>query len=589
MKTWRSAGLPWRARSSRTAGRRPAPGPDPVARGFPAEPPRTGKLSDAPERSRWSPIVLAVLALAGIIVTTVITRPTPGYGVDSAVYLGVAHNLVHGRGPTVPMTFYTDHYSPATAYSFHGAVPSTHFPPLYPAVLALFESMGLSAGAAVRWSSAGLHAVNLGLVALLLAQVLTRRRWLGAFAGAAVLLTIGTWLATHTFAMSEVLLITFLLATLLLLSRYLVAPSPHALAAVAACASGAVLTRWVGGSVAVTATALILLRDGWPARVRFGRAAIVGGSAATSAIAWTLYGRIAGGSTPRVLAYHPPQRFLGAVFETIGAWFISSGPSIAVVVVLGAVLAAGAVICGRRRPGAEPADATEGRVSQGTWVVRGCAVFAVCYVLVVYAARTFFDRSIPTGATKGILGTFEAPRIYVPLLPVVLVLVLAAVERIATGLVRGRHAVWAAAAVPAVCVAMALAPPGHVGDAYRDTARIVDTTRPHSTQTTLAMKFLPRDALIATNQPATVYGLTGRGCLMVPLRVVQVTGDTNPRYDREVAEMAAVLQRHHGYLVLFRAELGVSSASSASDFARWSKLDLLVTYPDGAIYRLSPR
>ena len=138
------------------------------------------KQSTNPGPDIWRVVGLALLGAAGVVVTLALTRATVGYGVDSSAYLGVAHNLVTGRGPTVPMTFYTDHYPPARAFGFHGAVPSTHFPPLYPAVLALFESFGMSAAAAVRTSSTLIHALNLVLVALLLSRVLLRRAWIGA-------------------------------------------------------------------------------------------------------------------------------------------------------------------------------------------------------------------------------------------------------------------------------------------------------------------------------------------------------------------------------------------------------------------------
>jgi hypothetical protein len=267
-----------------------------------------------------------------------------GYGVDSAVYLGQAHNLVTGRGPTVPMTFYTDHYPPAAAFAFHGAVPSTHFPPLYAALLALVEAVGLSAGAAVRWWSATLHALNLVLVlvAVMLSRVLTRKRWIGAIAGAVVLLTIGTWLSTHAFALSEALFLTWMLAALVILSRYLETSSPRLLSLVALCAAAAVLTRWVGVSVAVTAGALILARRGWPLRARFGRAAIVVGTAAASGCAWALFGRREGGASPRLRAYHPPGRFVGPLLDVVSGWFVR--PDHSAGVLLGIAAAFGLVL-----------------------------------------------------------------------------------------------------------------------------------------------------------------------------------------------------------------------------------------------------
>ena len=56
---------------------------------------------------------------------------------DSASYLGTADNLRHGHGPTVPFTFLWDDYSPAEAARDRAHIWSSHFPPAYPASLAV--------------------------------------------------------------------------------------------------------------------------------------------------------------------------------------------------------------------------------------------------------------------------------------------------------------------------------------------------------------------------------------------------------------------------------------------------------------------
>jgi hypothetical protein len=464
-------------------------------------------------------------------------------------------------------------------------VPSTHFPPLYPGVLALFESFGMSAAAAVRSSSTIIHGLNLMFVALVLSRVLVRRRWVGATAGAAVLLTIGTWLVTNAFAMSEALFIASLLAFLLVVSRHLATASHSTLILTASCAAAAVLTRWVGVSVGIAGAGLIMTRGGWPLRARFGRAAAVMGATATAGFAWALFGRIAGGSSPRLLAYHPPQRFLGPLFEVLSAWFVRSEPWAGVALGLAFVLGVGAAATRRQPANDEVADEEPERI----WLLRGCATFAVIYVLVVYAARTFFDASIPTSDAKGLLAAFEAPRIYVPLLPVLLVVALATIEWIGAAVLRTQRMVLAGLIVPITCVVFATVPPSHLRTAYHDASRLVDAARNQPPVVVKAVRFLPPDATIATNFPSSVYANTGRPCLMVPLREVPVTGEKNRNYDREVAEMTAVLVQHHGYLVLLPAGLGGQTTPSAAEFARWSRLVPVGVFPDGVIYRADPR
>jgi hypothetical protein len=154
MTVWGPAGPPWKTRSSgrrvRTWPGRPAQTAVALSSRDRTPATRAAAVGDAtryPFSKLGTVIGLGSLGLTAVAVTVALTHKTMGYGVDSAVYLGQAHNLVTGRGPTVPMTFYTDHYPPAAAFAFHGAVPSTHFPPLYAALLALLEAVGLSAGA----------------------------------------------------------------------------------------------------------------------------------------------------------------------------------------------------------------------------------------------------------------------------------------------------------------------------------------------------------------------------------------------------------------------------------------------------------
>lgn len=530
-------------------------------------------------RVRAAVVACGVVALMAFGVTLALTRSDVGYGVDSSVYLGVAHNLVTGRGPTVPMTFYTDHYPPVRAFGFHGAVPSTHFPPLYPSVLAAFEALGFTATSAARITVALLHAVDAVLVTVILSRVLTRRRWSSAVVGTLVLFTVDTWLVTHSFAMSEPLLVAIVLAWILLVARHLTSGSRTTLAWVAVLAAAAVSTRWVGVSVGVAGAVLVLGRRGWPQRVRVTNAAVVLGAAIGAGGAWSLYGRIAGGSEPRLLAVHAPGDFLGSLLQVVTGWF---APTAWAGIVLGAALAIAAVATVMRVP-VVAGDAHED-VSERTWILTAGAVFAVVYVIVVYVSRTFLDISIPTDGAKGLLAAFEAPRIYVPLLPIVLVAVLAGIDRMGVALAPGTGV--GASAVLAACVLFAVLPPSHVDDAYDRTATLIRGVSSPPSPALLAVPALPRDAPIATNVPSTVYSRTGRSCLMVPLRRIAVTGRVNRDYEREVEQMAFVLVQHHGFLVVAANGFGASTAAGASDFARWSRLVTVAAADGVAVYRV---
>jgi hypothetical protein len=90
---------------------------------------------------------------------------------------------------------------------------------------------------------------------------------------------------------------------------------------------------------------------------------------------------------------------------------------------------------------------------------------------------------------------------------------------------------------------------------------------------------------IATNDTTYVYLGTGRDLMSVPSRVVAVTGKRNPRFDREIREMAVVLARHHGVLALRRGDF--ATAVTATDFGRYATLTEIGRYPDAALSRVA--
>lgn len=542
--------------------------------------------------ARWrAGLALAVLAAAACCVSLVMTARNVGYDPDSAVYLGVAHNIVDGRGPTVPITFYTDRYSPATAAAFHGAVPSTHFTPLYPAVLAGFEALGLDGTAAARVLDGLILAFNMVLFTIVLSRALVNRSWWVSAAGAVVLMVSGTWIVVHTYALSEALFLTWILAGLVLIPRYLVLPSPRTLALLSLCGAGAVLTRWVGVSFAITVATLIGLRAAWPAVVRARRAALVLGATATAGAAWALFGALAGGSFPRVLSYHPPAKAAGTILTLLADWFIHPRPPggrVLMLCVLGAVLVLAATFTRWQRG----RSSQEVQSSERAWLLVALIVFAIVYVVVVLGARTFFDASIPV-VLNTTLDVWRAARIFVPLLPVALILAIAAVHEIAFRLLTrddggrspARAHTWSALAAVGGCMLLVVLPVSYVPTTYRDVSDSLDARRrPALGSLTRAVRSLPSATMIVTNAPDDAYLATGRPLLIAPLRHVFVTGRTNHAFQREVSDLAAILRDRRGVLLL-RSRALVDEATAA-DFSRYVTLVDMGHYRDWGLYRV---
>ena len=76
---------------------------------------------------------LAVIAALASGAVLLITKHGAGMIPDSAVYIGTrAESRPGTRSQTTPFNLLINPYSPAKAAAFDGAVPLTHYPPLFP-------------------------------------------------------------------------------------------------------------------------------------------------------------------------------------------------------------------------------------------------------------------------------------------------------------------------------------------------------------------------------------------------------------------------------------------------------------------------
>ena len=103
------------------------------------------------------PILAILLFLAGIGMLSLLFATTPGVGVtpDSVVYFDLARNISDGRG--------------FVATNCEGKeTPTTRFPPLFPALLALFGKAGIAPVLGARWLNLLLFGANILLVGLIL-------------------------------------------------------------------------------------------------------------------------------------------------------------------------------------------------------------------------------------------------------------------------------------------------------------------------------------------------------------------------------------------------------------------------------------
>jgi hypothetical protein len=501
---------------------------------------------------------VAAVAILGVILVVIGTRWGVGVGYDSVFYLSAADTLLRGLG--------------LSRIGGGGEViPLTHFPPLYPLVLAGLDwATGLGSTAVARGLAAGLFG-GLAASTAWLVRNFTKSGWGGAAAGlliasSPVLLEVDAW------AMSEALYLVLLMGMVWLLAAYAGGPKAGRLAGGAALAAGAFATRYVGGA-ALAAGVLVAIGFGAPGiGRRLCRGAAFAFGAGLPVLIWGIRNTLlTGAGANRILIFHAVGRDkLSQAAHTLADFVLpSSIPfgwrfSIMLTVVLWVALfwMRAWLSAGWRRPGAWEAPARLAGV---------LAMHAALYLVLVFASLTWLDASTPLDA-----------RILSPLLVSLIVLSVLAVH---TWLRRlpGRH--WAAWAAALVCLAVI----GFNGMGTLDWEQsavqrgLGFNSRNWVQSPTVAwVRDLDPAAVLTSNEAFPLTYLTGRPVYWAPEAIDPVKGGPRPGFQADLRAMRDHLAAQDSYLVIFhpqslRPELPPLAALTQG-------LSLLLKTPDAAIY-----
>jgi hypothetical protein len=253
-----------------------------------------------------------LFALAFLAAVAIWFATGSGIGVtpDSTVYIDAAQSLVKGRG--------------LVALTASGELrPLTHYPPLYPSVLALLGLLGFSIEMAARLLNAFLSAANVLLVGIALRCFSHKSFWLPIL-GALLILTAPDIAGIHTFALSEGLFIFLAISGLVSLSRFLEAKRRAWLFACAGFIALALLTRYVGVALVLAGVVALLFLNGRNLGRRFVDAVIFGLIASAPMALWMVRNmRVGGGASDRQFVYHPiGLRQMTAGLSTISSWLL---------------------------------------------------------------------------------------------------------------------------------------------------------------------------------------------------------------------------------------------------------------------------
>ena len=353
---------------------------------------------------------IACVAIMGLVAfATVLLSTVSGIGLslDSFDYIYAAQNLVAGHGLN------SNHTTGQLA-------PFTHFPPLYPLSLAALGLLGLEPLVAARWLNSLCFPLSVILIGLITRINLGCRFWLMGLSCFLVTTSINM-IKVFSFALSEPLFITFVLGKLFFLSLYLKSSERPFLLVGAACASLALLTRYVGvAAVGTGFVALVALtQKDWRNRLSDLRIfAVISLFPISLYIARNIY--VAGTAANRTVMFHAiPGAKFAQFIDTLAGWLVPVGnlpfplkQSVLIAAVL--VLASGLVWCVREwtLPGTGFVQTHDKRAL----LLVGTSIPAYIFSLVI--SLLFLDAAIPLNY-----------RILAPLFPLCLVCVIGVLRR----------------------------------------------------------------------------------------------------------------------------------------------------------------
>ena len=260
-------------------------------------------------RTAWWPLALVAIAGLGLATGLAIVDALPvGVVADDAFYVILARALATGEG--------------YRALNVPGHPAGTHFPPGYPALLALVSFIAPAFPASVAVFKA-LNAVFLAAAGVLIARLLRLRLGMSAGWCAAVgaLTAVSVpLLILSNLVLSELCFLALALALLVALERLVDDVAPPWRAVLLGVAIGLCALVRTHGVVLVPAAALVLL-----VRRRWRDAALLTGAAAVTLLPWQLWTARHGG--------HLPAPLLG-MYDSYAAWWLRGvrelGPSMVV-------------------------------------------------------------------------------------------------------------------------------------------------------------------------------------------------------------------------------------------------------------------
>lgn len=502
-------------------------------------------------------LLVIPLSILGALGVALATRLGVGMSPDSTVYIDAATNLLAGRGFVIQ-----------TGIDELEAL--THFPPLFPAILALVGSLGFDPSSAARWLNLVLFAVNIVLVGLAIATYTNKPVWAPAL-GSYFLLTSIPMLHIHAMAWTEPLFFLSCLLGLYLLGMYIETQNTIFLLSSSIVAALGCVGRYIGITLVIAGFIGITLLGRKALGRRLFDGLIFTMSSSLPMLLWLIWNsRVAGNATNRQIAFHPPTlRHATDVLSVLSVWLMPTAVPAAVrgilapmVVVILIVLL---VLLLRRQEGLNFAFVGE------RYETIPCLflIFAVTYVLLLILSISYFDAVIT-------LGFRMLSPVYVSGIILTTYLVFNLLAKMDLGRTRVVYSMLAILFAASYLVRAT----AWIASARSDGLELTSTVWQQS-ETVQRIREYPVDTPIYSNAPHVIKAVGGRFACGIPVAISPNSRTSNPDYLSELEEMKEHLAK--GGIVVWFDGLGRNSESELMDAL---SLELLSRQADGAIYHV---
>jgi hypothetical protein len=518
-------------------------------------------VTDHRQRVLWVGVIFVSLAGAAVMLTS--TRLGIGASPDSVIYIGAARNLLAGRGLTVPFGSQLDG-------------PLTHYPPLYPALLAGLGALTGDPAAAARWLAAALFGANVLLVAGMVAASRPTANW-APLAGAGLVLVAPAMVSLHSMAWSEPLFLLLGFSGLLLLAVYQEWGRWPVLLAAGGLLGLATLTRYAGVAFVAAGVLALVFLPGRVLRARLSAGLALGAVGLAPLLAWLGHNlALAGSATSRQLIFHPiGLSHARQALNTLAGWLLlpleaGAAVKLGVPLALAGGIAAIAIWQWRQPESATRSSGLGAALTAWPALMWLLASFSLVYVIFLAGSVSFVDANTPLD-----------DRILSPLY-VAGVVVAAWLAGIAWP--QARRARWPAGAMLALCAAFAALSAGRsagwLAAGYRQGIGF-NSAAWLASPSLMQLQELPESSMLYSNAPEVIYLHTGRGVYRIPRQFNVVNQTVNDDYPAELAMMA---QRLGADGVVYFAVVPSSSGPSEAELVEALTLRELAQTTDGTLY-----